>query len=155
MASGQYAQAADIFENFARGATVRGGKRAPQFFLQAGRCRILAGQIPAGKILLKQGLNLIAESGNAQHLRNAGQRVVTELNQLGLTAEAAEIEAMLIQVIPGGYTPGETASATPAQPRHLPTKCPSCGGSLVADEAEWLDNDTAECPYCGSGVRAE
>jgi hypothetical protein len=155
MAAGQYAEAAAIFEHFARGAMVRGGPRAPQFFLQAGRCRVLAGLVPGGMTLLKQGLSMMAESGNKQRLQNAGQRLVAELKQHNLMVEAAEIEALLNQTLPGGFTPGAAASTAPAQARLLPTKCPSCGGSLLANEVEWLDEATAECPYCGSGVRAE
>jgi len=155
MAAGKYDEAADIFEQFARGAMVRNGPRAPQFFLQAGRCRILVGQVPAGMALLKQGLSLITEHGNTQQLQNAGQRIVAELKQRNLTAEAAEIEAILSQAIPGGFTPGAAAGQASTQPHRLPTRCPSCGGTLIADEAEWLDDATAECPYCGSGVRSE
>ena len=87
MAAGQYAQAADIFEQFARGALVRNGPRAPWFFLQAGQARILAGQIPAGMAHLQQGLSLFAARGQWQKLHNGGMRFVTELNAHGLTAE--------------------------------------------------------------------
>ncbi len=37
MASGQYAQAADIFEQFASGALARNGRRAPGSFSRPGR----------------------------------------------------------------------------------------------------------------------
>ena len=155
MSAGNYAEAADIFDQFARGAEMRNGPRAPQFFLQAGRCRILAGQVPAGMIALKHGLSMLAARGDYQHLHNAGNRVVAELKQHNLTAQAAEIEALLTQAIPAGTLPVVDAGATPEKKRLLPTRCPSCGGSLVTDEAVWLDEATAECPYCGSGVRAE
>jgi hypothetical protein len=153
LASGRYAEAAEIFEQFARGALARGGPRAPQFFLQAGRCRVLAGQVPAGAALLKQGLSIIANRGNWQHLQNAGLRIVAELNQRGLKTEAAEIEAWLKQTIPAGFAPA--VATGPAQKPLLPTNCPGCGGPLHADEVEWSDEVTAECPYCGSAVRAE
>ncbi len=153
MAAGQYAAAADIFEQFARGALQRGGPRAPQFFLQAGRCRVLAGQVPAGMTLLKQGLTIIASRGNFQNLQNAGQRAIAELNQRGLTAEAAEIESLLKGAIPASFAAGPVAG--PAKPRLLPTSCPGCGGPIRSDEVEWVDEATAECPFCGSAVRAE
>jgi hypothetical protein len=154
MAAGQYAGAAEIFEQFAHGAQGRGGPRAPQFFLQAGRCRVLAGQVPAGMVLLKQGLAILATRGDWQHLQNAGQRTVAELNQRGLAAEAADIEAYLKQAIPGGFAPAGPAAGA-ARPRLLPTACPDCGGPLRADEVEWTDEYTAACQFCGSAVRAE
>jgi hypothetical protein len=153
MAAGQYAEAASIFEQFARGALQRNGPRAPQFFLEAGRARVLAGQVPAGVALLKQGMTIIANRGNFQRLTNVGRRFVDELNQRGLKAEATDIEAWLKQTIPGGFAPGPATGS--AKPRLLPTNCPGCGGPLHADEVEWSDEATAECPYCGSAVRAE
>jgi hypothetical protein len=153
MAAGQYAEAAAIFEQFANGALQRNGPRAPQFFLQAGRARALAGQVPVGVAHFKQGMTIIANRGNFQHLQKAGNRIVNELNQRGLKAEAADLEAWLKQTLPGGFVAGSVSG--PAQPRRLPTNCPGCGGPLHADEVDWSDDVTAECPYCGSAVRAE
>lgn len=153
MAAGQYAEAAAIFEQFANGAMQRNGPRAPQFFLEAGRARLLAGQVPVGVAHLKQGLAIIANRGNFQHLQKAGSRIVDELNQRGRKGEAADLEAWLKKTVPDGFSAGPFASA--AQPRRLPTNCPGCGGPLHADEVDWSDDVTAECPYCGSAVRAE
>jgi hypothetical protein len=153
MAAGQYAQAAEIFEQFARGALARNGPRAPWFFLQAGQARILAGQIPAGMVHLQQGLSLFAARGQWQKLHNGGMRFVTELNARGLTAEAKQIEDTLKATLLGGFVVGPGAGTV--KPRLLPTNCPGCGGPIHSDEVEWADDATAECPYCGSAVRAE
>ncbi len=153
MAAGDYAAAAEAYEQLARGAQMRGIPRDAQLFLQAGRCHILSGQVPAGMADLKQGLTLIASRGNFQHLQNAGQRAVAELNQRGLTAEAAEIESLLKGAIPASFAAGPVAG--PAKPRLLPTSCPACGGPIRSDEVEWIDEATAECPFCGGAVRAE
>jgi hypothetical protein len=153
LASGNFPAAAEAYEQLGRGAQARGILRDAQLFLQAGRCRILAGQTPAGMTDLKQGLTIIAGRGNFQHLQNAGQRVVAELNQRGLNAEAAEIEALLKGAIPTSFV--AAPAAAPARPRLLPTSCPGCGGPLRSDEVEWADEATAECPFCGGAVRAE
>ncbi len=49
------------------------------------------------------------------------------------------------------------APAAPAAPQHgtLPTSCPKCGGPVHGAEANWVDNNTAECDYCGALIRAE
>ncbi len=36
----------------------------------------------------------------------------------------------------------------------LPTNCPKCGAPVHSDEATWIDNQTAECDYCGASIRA-
>lgn len=153
MAIGEYAAAAENFELFARGAVQRGGPRAPVFLLQAGRCRILAGQVPVGMAHIQQGLAIFAGRGQIAEVQRAGTRAIAELNERGLTAEAAQLEAYLKTVIPAGFEarPG-TAAAKPKPV--LPTNCPGCGGPIRSDEAEWVDEVTAECPFCGSPVRA-
>ncbi len=153
MAAGNYAAAAEIFEQFAQAATARNGPRAPWFFLQAGQARLLAGEVPAAMTHLRQGLALLASRGQFQRLAHAGMRFVTELKARGLSTQAQEIEAYLKSALPKGFT----ARTEPVmdQARHLlPTNCPGCGGPIRPDEVEWADEVTAECPYCGSAVRA-
>ncbi len=87
MAIGDYAGAAQAFEELARGAVARNGPRAPLLLLQAGRMRILAGQVPLGMTHLQQGLGLFAARGQWQQFRNSGQRAVAELSQRGLTEQ--------------------------------------------------------------------
>jgi hypothetical protein len=56
----------------------------------------------------------------------------------------------------GGGDDAEEAAA-PAAPAHgmLPTSCPKCGAPVHGAEANWIDNNTAECDYCGALLRAE
>jgi hypothetical protein len=152
MATGDYPGAAQAFEDLARGAVARNGPRAPWLLIQAGRMRILAGQVPSGMTHLQQGLGLFARRGQWQRFRNSGQRIEAELSQHGLTGQAKQIEAALKASLPAGFVPGPGLEKTK---RVLPTNCHGCGGPLHADEVEWTDEITAECPYCGSAVRAE
>jgi len=154
MARGDYPGAAQAFEVLARGAVARNGPRAPMLLIQAGRMRILAGQVPMGMIHLKQGLGLFAARGQWQRFNNAGLRVSAELSQHGLIEQAGQIEATLKANLPAGFIPG-LGIGTQKTKRVLPTNCHGCGGPLHADEVEWTDEITAECPYCGSAVRAE
>jgi len=152
LASGNYPAAAQAYEQLARGAQTRGLPHDAQLFLQAGRCHILAGQVPAGMTALKQGLTILAGRGNWMRLQKAGARAVNELRARGLTSEAAEIEALLKSLLPSGF---ESQAPAAAPKRLLPTHCPSCGAPILSDEVEWADEATAECPYCGGAVRAE
>jgi hypothetical protein len=144
---GEYGRAGELFERLAETAAARGGPRAPLFYLQAGRARILAGQTSLGMPSLKRGLELLAQRGQFPRLQQAGKRVIAELNERGLKNEAAEIETWLKTVSPSTPT-YETSLKRPV----LPTHCPACGAAMRPDEVEWLDEVTAECAYCGSPV---
>jgi hypothetical protein len=154
MAAGQYAAAAEIFEQFGRGALTRGGPRAPWLFLQAGRARVLAGQVPVGMSHFEQGLSLFAARDQLQQLHQTGNRLVAELKERGLAAEAQRLEGYLRTALPSGFTSPQAAGAGKPTPI-LPTNCTGCGAPIRSDEVDWVDEVTAECPYCGSAVRAE
>ena len=154
LASGHYEDAAGIFEQFARGAVSRNGPRAPWFLLQAGQARLLGGQIPAGMAHIMQALGLFAERGQFQRLYHAGMRFAAELKVRGMQAEMKQIEDYLKTTLPAGFVPSVGSGAAKPRPV-LPTNCPGCGGPIRSDEVEWADESTAECPYCGSAVRAQ
>jgi hypothetical protein len=150
---GEYGRAAELFEQIAQSADARGGPRASLFHLQAGRCRILAGQTSLGMPSLKRGLDLLAQRRQYQRLQNAGERVMGELQERGLEKEAAEIKALLSAGLPS--TPVTEQQSTSTRRPVLHTHCPQCGAAMRPDEVEWLDDVTAECAYCGSPVREE
>jgi hypothetical protein len=79
---------------------------------------------------------------------------MTELKARGLKAEAKQIEDYLVITLPAGFVPAPRTSLEKSK-TVLPTTCPTCGGHLRYEEVEWADNLTAECPYCGSAVRAQ
>jgi len=153
MENGDYANAAEIFERLARGAHDRGILRqAPRLYLQGGRASILAGNTDKGADLLRQGLNIFAEAQRWGHLHQAGTRVVEELEQWGHSDLAQEFDGWLKGILPEKPEAYQRPTKAASRPQ-LPIHCPSCGGPIRADEVEWLDATTAECPYCGSGVR--
>jgi len=51
-----------------------------------------------------------------------------------------------------GTLPPQAAQAS-AKRGTLPTNCPKCGAPVHSDEAAWIDNQTAECDYCGASIR--
>jgi hypothetical protein len=145
---GEYGRAGELFEKIAETAAARDGPRAPLFYLQAGRARILAGQTALGMPSLKRGLELLAQREQFSRLYQAATRIIAELNQHGLQKEAAEISARLKTVLPS-----EPSTISLSKRPVLPTHCPSCGAAVRPDEVEWLDEVTAECAYCGSPIR--
>jgi hypothetical protein len=91
MESGDHAGAAGQFEAIARIEEARGGRFAPQLYLQAGRACILSGYNDAGLAHLKHGLSLLASRANWLRLHRSARRIIAELNQRGLSNEANEI----------------------------------------------------------------
>ena len=160
MASGNYAAAAEVFEQLASGGEARGHPKTAQMYLQAGRARISAGQKNIGFAHLKRGLGMLA--AHPARLQRAGERMVNELNDHGMSAEAQEIAQWLQTSLPPalsaveGGQPETRAGAPTASAKKpvLPTNCPSCGGLVRADDVDWIDGITAECDWCGSPIRA-
>lgn len=150
---GEYGRAAELFERIAGGTDARGGPRAPIFYLQAGRARVLAGQTKLGMPSLQRGLELLAQRKQSSRLRDSGQRIISELNDRGLKNEAADVESLLKRLLP--FVTMNGAQPAPVRRTVLPTHCPQCGAALRPEEVEWLDEVTAECAYCGSPAREE
>ncbi len=150
MESGNYAEAAPAFEKIAQRVEARGGARAVHFHLRAGRAYILAENTKKGMTHLKHALMVMTAKKHWEPLQRFGQRAVDELNELGLEKEAQEIAALLTEKLPERSTFAQ-AKSRPA----LPTQCSGCGAPIRSDEVEWIDEETAECIFCGNPVRGE
>ena len=148
---GEYGRAGELYEVIAQSADGRGGPRAPLFHLQAGRARLYAGQAKLGIPSLKRGLELLAQRGQTHKLTQAGARLLAELNEHGWTDEANEMESWIRKLSPS--MPTAEGSPAPAPRPALPARCPACGAPVRPDEVEWLDEQSAECAYCGSPIR--
>ncbi len=149
LAQGESKEAAAIFSELADAAAKRGIPRAAQLNLQAGRALIEAEEAISGLDRIRQGLTLMAETNQLARLPNVGRRILTELRDKGLDAEAAAIESE-IQTLLSKH--GLTLAATEGSvdKRSLPSKCPYCGGNVHPDEVEWIEQQQAMCAYCGS-----
>jgi hypothetical protein len=156
LSAGNYIEAASAYEQLARAADARGGPRAPLFYIQAGRCRVLSGQAGSSIEMLERGLGLFAVRGQMGKVSNVGMRIVNELKGRGLKKEAQQVTDYLKELVPG-FGEGPTSPGTAASPqRHpLPTHCPGCGAPLRPDEVDWQEDNTAVCAYCGSPVHGE
>lgn len=154
MELGNYAEAAVAFETLAQAAEKRTGPRAPFLYLQAGIARIQLKQTAVGMRHLNHGLELFATSGRYHQLYRAGGRIVRELKAHGLEKEAQEIANLVQRHIPA-ISESPTQRGPDPSRAMLPTHCTSCGGPVRSDEVEWIDANTAECPFCGSPIRTE
>lgn len=154
MANGNYTGAAEAFEQLGRAGEARQHPKSGDMFLQGGRARIMASQIPAGVADLKQGLSLLTSLGMTERAAQVAQRAQVELNQRGLSAEAQELAAWS-KSSGNPLSAGSAAMPAPVKRPLLPTSCPECGGPVRADDVEWIDDVTAECNWCGTALRGE
>ena len=155
MANGNYAGAAEAFEQLGRAGQARQHPKAGDMFLQGGRARILAGQAAVGVTDLKQGLTLLTSMGMTERATQVAQRAQAELNQRGLSAEAQELSTWAKSSGAPSSAGSVAMSSTPAKKPLLPTSCPECGGPVRADDVDWIDEVTAECNWCGTALRGE
>jgi len=149
LAQGKSKEAAAIFSELADAAAKRGIPRAAQLNLQAGRALIEAKEVKSGMDRIRQGLTLMAETNQITRLPNLARRILTELRDKGLPAEAAAIESE-IQSLLSKHGLTLAAAVDSADKRSLPAKCPYCGGNVHPDEVEWFQQQHAMCAYCGS-----
>ncbi len=148
---GDYSGAAERYEQLAMAARPR---NAGHLFVEAGRARLLAGQVPAAMLLFRRGLDVLAAHGRWIAVHRQGERVIRLLRDHKQNPQADEIDAWLRGQPAAAQAPAVSAPA-PEHPPRLPLKCPACGGTLDPRDVEWVDAQTVECDYCGSLVRAE
>jgi hypothetical protein len=159
MAIEDYTGAARAIEDLAKVASSRNGPAAPHLYIQAGRAYILAGQITDGLTNIQMGLKLFADREEWLKFRRNRWRVVRELRESGYENEAKALKNFLSEEMPADmklpanepqHDPKPVARARAT----LPTHCQECGAPLRINEVEWVDENTAECPYCGNITRS-
>lgn len=163
---GQFAEAAPIFDRLARGAAEREMlNRAGDLYLQSARCHLGMGKAAVAIERGKQALRLFGRAGLFGKIERLMPKMVEALQEKGYQAEAEalrqEVEARLAEIPPERRQPPGARPAgwspfagPPAARRELPAKCSACGGPVKPDDVTWLDPRSAECPYCGSVLKA-
>lgn len=159
MASGQFAEAAEIFEHLAKKAKEHGMvARAAELTLQASRACFAAGDIAAALNHAKESLRLLVREGRAGRIPLLLSKMTAALRGKGYDAQADELEREAERIIGElGLSLEEAKQRAPQPPEKrgtLPARCSGCGASIVPDEVEWHDAQTAECLYCGAILKA-
>lgn len=149
-ADGRFLDAAIAFEELAHGAELRGIPQAAQLYMAAGRCRLELRQPDLAVKNFKRGLSMLAGQGRPILIQRAEQHCISDLSKKGYLQEANEINQMVKGFLPEAVEIEKPETASPLV--HLPAVCPSCGGTLRSDEVDWIDDNSAECPWCGSSI---
>jgi tetratricopeptide (TPR) repeat protein len=145
---GKFEEAAKLFGELAQEAEEQGQLvRAAHLSGQAARCFMQMEDVDAAYERGMKALDLFKQAERPGAARRLGERIVKALKDKGRQAEAEALERQL-QQLPMPARPG-------ARRGELPPKCRQCGGPIKETEATWVGPSSAECPYCGSVVKAE
>jgi len=156
LAVGGHQQAAALFAQLALQADRTGHPRqSANLYAQAAQA---AAEQPDRELALLYGraaLKAFARLGML--LRVTG--FLAAFSQL-LRMKGMDSEANLLQLEFGGQpikvTTVQEEDASSAQPSaRLPSACPQCGAPARSDEVEWIDEQSAECAYCGGVIQAD
>lgn len=153
---GNCLEAAQIYDYLGASFSGKQYSRAAYIFLQAGRAFVQGNQPKHAMDCFKMGLSMLSQANRTQLMLQVGSRIVGDLNYRGLRNEA-QLVTNWLDALNGGSIQSfgrPVTSFDPTRPR-LPLKCPFCKGNLLPDEMDWLDTNTAECPYCGSAVQGD
>ena len=99
----------------------------------------------------RAALNLFLQYKLTHHISTFFPNITHKMNKFGLKNAAASLEKEYGAKVAAALTP----AAAPAHHGTLPTNCAKCGAPIHGDVAHWVDNQTVECEYCGSLIRAE
>jgi|SRR5579859_2264316 len=165
MAGGQPGEAAPLFAQLAAQMEASNHpRRAANLHARAAHAFAdnKAGQAALGQA--RSALNLFISNGMVGRTPVFFGNITRKLNNHGMQNAANALQQEYGGRLRAGPLPrrrmaGQAAgaAAAPAAPAHgtLPTSCPKCGAPVHGAEANWVDNNTAECDYCGALIRAE
>jgi hypothetical protein len=147
---GKHTDAANIFENMARKAEDQGLLlHSPFIYLQAGRAKLLSGNLDSGFHLILHGLSILRREKRWIALARSGNRVAVDLHNFGFSTFSEEVTEFLSATLPETLNNQLDSSQTT---RQLPLRCPDCYGVLWPEEVIGTDVETIECQYCGTAI---
>lgn len=156
LADGRCAEAGEQFGQLADRALDNGSHlRSAHLAEQSARAFLEAGAGDKAAFRAREAVQQFIAGRRPSRAVRALRSAIMALRLGGFQAQADALEqdaqARLAEV---GLSLGNVPAEPAPQPQgHLPPACPHCGGPLRADEADWIDSTTAECPYCGSAVQ--
>ena len=145
---GKFEEAAKLFDELAQDAEEQGQTvRAAHLACQAARGYLQLDDVDGAFERGMKALDMLKGAERPGAARRLGEKMAQALRDKGRQAEAEALEREL-QQLPAPARPGGRRG-------ELPGKCHQCGGPIKETEATWVGPSSAECPYCGSVVKAE
>ena len=150
MENGQPSLAAPLFANLAAGLDAPRPRRAANIHARAAHAFADSGQEQPALAQARSALKMFIQYNMLQRTPVFYANIRHKFNAKNMPNAARSLETEF--KIPSGPLP--VAAAPSKKHGQLPTNCPKCGAPLRASEAEWIDENTIECSYCGAGIRS-
>jgi len=155
-AAGNFAEAAEAFDDLSRGAEERGMlDPAGDLALRAARCYLNLDDLDRADERAERAIRLFIKARRPRKVRRLLPKVLEALERHGRQADADRLRQEVEEAFKGlleGQPRGPLAERMAAR---LPARCPNCGAPIKPKEVAWAGPGTAECPYCGSAIKAE
>ena len=148
--AGQSIQAADSFASLAAQALQNGQpQRAANLNTQAAHAYVDGKNESLALAQSRSALTLFQQLGMTERLSQFWMDIQKHMQQSGMVLALNRLQDEFrdgIHPIPV-YIP---TSHYIDKPGHLPAQCPGCGAPVRTDEVDWVNENSAACPYCGS-----
>jgi hypothetical protein len=150
---GQPEEAAVIFAQLAEQLEARSQpRRAANLHAQAAHAYFEALDAPSTLAQARAALNLFRQFQMEPRFKQFYANITHKLQSQGMASAAVTLQAEF-GVQAGADLPQPEAPAAKHSGR-LPVACTQCGGPIRSDEADWVDEHTIECVYCGALIQS-
>ncbi len=153
VASGHPGQAAPLFATIAiEMETTAHPRRAANLHAQAAHAYADSQNEQAALDQARRALGLFIQSGMVNRIPVFYANITRKFDNKGMKSAADTLKGEFgsrIGPIPQNPTPDLSHKGS------LPTNCTKCGAPIHQNDANWVDDQTIECDYCGSLIRAE
>ena len=152
--NGNPGDAAPLFAELARELDVLRPRQAANLHARAAHAYADAGSAQSALMQARTGLSMFIQYRMADRSPMFYSNITRKFNNKGMKGAATAIQNEFGGKV--GTLPPQTQSPVRSAVRRgtLPTTCPKCGGPVHVDGASWMDNQTVECEYCGTAIRA-
>jgi hypothetical protein len=153
IAGGHPGQAAHIFDNLANDMeTSAHPRRAANLHAQAAHAFADSQNEKLALDQARRALNLFIQSQMVNRIPVFYTNITRKFNNKGMNSAEKTLKSEFgskVGVMPQNQPP------TVSHKGHLPTNCTKCGAPIHKEDINWVDDQTVECDYCGSLIRAE
>lgn len=148
---GEYASAAQLFQNIAEDYLQRQIPSAPHLFIMSGNAWMKGNEIENAMNAFQRGLGLMVERKKWERVKISSKRIFNRLTENGYVDKQIALKNWLESQIPADVKSlpiWKKKNHRGTFGKDLPSNCPQCGAPVDADDLEW-SNAKANCIYCG------
>jgi hypothetical protein len=153
MAGGKPGEAAPLFSQLAQNMeTSQHPRRAANFHAMAAHAFADSNSEHGATEHARAALQLFLQYQMNQRTPMFFANITRKMNERGMHGAADQLEKEFGSQVK--KLPAAPAADKSVHHGVLPTNCTKCGAPIHGNEANWVDEDTIECEYCGVLIRS-